>query len=170
MISNRVASTAGFALLIISISAARFRPAHLSVSAESSQKTTCSLLSTSDASTALGETSQPGVPEFATGCVWSRESPARDTSRQLHVEFHTVRAYDIAKGGNAITKIEPVQGVGDDAFYQLYPNGATPFLWLKKGDKTISIRINTKRKDPPFTEAQLKSKLSVLGKAAVAKM
>jgi hypothetical protein len=169
MISNRVASTTGFALLVLSISAAR-PPAHWGVSAERSQKTTCSLLSTADASTALGETSQPGVTEFGTGCVWSRESPPRDTSRQLHVEFHTVRAYDIAKGGNAITKIEAIQGVGDDAFYQLYPNGATPFLWLKKGDQTISIRISTKRKDAPFTEAQLKSRLLVLGKTAVAKM
>lgn len=158
---NRIALTTGSAFLVFSISAARFSPL---------QKTACSLLSTAEASTALGQQSQAGATEFDTGCVWSHEAPPKDTSRQLHVEFHTIRAYNIAKGGNAITKIEPVAGVGDDAFYQLYPNGATPFIWVKKGDQSISIRVMTKRKDPPFTEAQLKSKLLVLGKAAVGKM
>jgi hypothetical protein len=160
MISNRVPFIAAATLLILSISAARFTTA----------ADACSLLSTSDASTALGQESHPGVAEFGTGCVWSPEAPPRDTSRQLHVEFHTTRAYDIAKGGNSVTKIEPVSGVGDDAFYQLYTTGGTPFLWVKKGSQTISIRISTRRKDPPFTEAQLKSKLLVLGKTAVAKM
>jgi len=161
MLWNRVVLTAGSVFIAVSTSAARFTP---------TQKTTCSLLTTTEASTALGQQSHAGVTEFDTGCVWSQDAPPRDTSRQLHVEFHDIRAYDIAKHGNAITKIEPVAGVGDDAFYQLYPNGASPFIWVKKGNQSISIRVMQRRKDPPFTEAELKSKLLVLGKAAVARM
>ena len=168
--TSRVTATAGFALLVLSMSAARFTPANLRDSARRSQKDACSLLSTGEASTALGQASLPGAKEFGTGCVWSPQSPPKDTSRQLHVEFHTVRAYSIAKGGNILTKIEPVGGVGDDAFYQLYPKGGSPFLWVKKGNDAISIRVSTGRKVPLFTEAEFKSKLLVLGKAAVAKM
>ena len=161
MLWNRVALTTASALFVVSISAARFTTL---------QKPACSLLSTADASAALGQTSQPGAQEFGTGCVWSPQSPPRDTSRQLHVEYHTIRAYDIAKHGNILTKIEPVGGVGDDAFYQLYPKGGSPFLWLKKGDQSISIRVSTGTKVPLFSEAEFKSKLLTLGKAAVQKM
>jgi hypothetical protein len=158
---NRAALTAGSAILLFSIAAVRFTPA---------QKGACSLLSTADASAALGQTSLPGAPEFGTGCVWSPQSPPRDTSRQLHVEYHTIRAYDIAKHGNILTKIEPVGGVGEDAFYQLYPKGGSPFLWVKKGDQSISIRVSTGTKVPLFSESEFKSKLLALGKTAVAKM
>ena len=168
MPSTRVASIASAAFVIFSISSVPFTSPRSNIAVVRTDA--CSLLSTSEASTALGQASQPGVPEFGTGCVWSRESPPRDTSRQLHVNFHSPNAYKIAKGGNVITKVEPVSGVGDDAFYQLYPKGATPFLWVKKGTQAISIRISTPTKNAPFTEAELEAKLLVLGKAAAAKM
>ena len=170
MISKRVVCLASVAILMVSMTAARAGTGSSHAIARHVADDACKLLSTDDASTALGQTSQPGAQEFGTGCVWSHEAPPRDSSRQLHVEFHTTRAYGIAKGGNTITKIEPVSGVGDDAFYQLYTTGGTPFLWVKKGEKTISIRINIRRKDPPFTTEQLKSKLLALGKAAAGKM
>lgn len=157
---KRVAWLAGMVFLVVSMAAAK-----------GAEDDACKLLSTGDASAALGRASVPGAKEFGTGCVWSNESPPRDTSRQLHVEFHTIRAYNIAKGGNVITKIEPVTGIGDDAFYQLYTSGkATPFLWVKKGEKSISMRLSTPLKNPPFTTDELKAKLSVLGKIAAGKM
>ncbi len=69
-----------------------------------------------------------------------------------------------------MTTIEPLSGLGDDAFYQLYPKGAMPFLWVKKGTQAVSIRIVTPTKNAPFSEAELKAKLLVLGKAAATKM
>jgi hypothetical protein len=171
MPSTRAGSIAGIALVTLSISSVAFTPPVSDLSIVSIVRAdACSLLSTNDASTALGQTSQPGAKEFEQDCVWSHESPPRDSSRQLHVNFHSLTAYNVAKRGNAAIKVQPIPGVGDDAFYQLYPNGGLPFVWVKKGDRTISIRIITSRKNPPFTEAQLESKLLVLAKAAAAKM
>jgi hypothetical protein len=169
MSSRRIVPVAGLLVLVLSIAASR-SSATLRNSARLREKNPCALLSTADASTALEQPSQPGAPEFGTGCVWSPQSPPKDTSRKVLVNFHDVAAYNIAKHGNALTKIESFAGLGDDAFYQLYAKGGYPFLWVKKGDQAISIRISTGTKVPLFSEAQLKSKLLVLGKVAVAKM
>jgi len=131
------------------------------------------LLSTADASKALEVTSVPGkrqMEQSATGCVWSNDPAARDTSRRLVLNTHSVRAFGMAKRGTvANITIEPVSGIGDEAFYQIFPSGS-PFIWVRKGNNAISIRILTWDKPRVFTNDQDKAKLAVLAKAAIAKL
>src|SRR5262249_33732728 len=105
-----------------------------------------------------------------TGCIWSNDPKASDTSRKVALNTHTVRAFGFAKTPRETIKIEPVSGIGDEAIYQLYPNDQSPFIWVRKGDNTSSIRILTRLKPKPFTIEQEKAKEAVLAKAALAKL
>jgi hypothetical protein len=132
----------------------------------------CSLLTVADVATALGAPSQPGKDAGMgpTGCIWSNDPAASDTSRRVALNTHSVRAFGFAKMTKATIKIEPVTGVGDEAFYQIYPNDQSPFIWVRKGDVTFSIRILSGLKPKPFTLEQEKSKELVLAKAALSQL
>ena len=133
----------------------------------------CSLLTTADASKALEQTSQPGkrmVESSPDGCIWSADPKMSDSSRRIAVNTHSQRAFTFAKSPAITTiKIEPVAGVGDEAFYQIYPKEQSPFIWVRKGTNAISIRI-LGTKTNSFGLALDKSKELVLAKAAVAKL
>lgn len=133
----------------------------------------CTLLSAADATKALEMPSQPGK-EFsgAATCMWSNDPAASDSSRRVALVTHSVAAFKYAMHPAITTiKIEPVSGIGDEAFYQIYPNNQSPFIWVRKGDNVIDIRILTRRKpQPPFTEEQEKTKEAALAKAAVARL
>jgi hypothetical protein len=62
-----------------------------------------------------------------------------------------------------------VSGVGDEAFYQIYPKGQSPFIWVRKGSKAFSIRI-LGTKTNSFSIEQDKAKELALAKVAVAKL
>ena len=64
---------------------------------------------------------------------------------------------------------EPVGGVGDEAFYQIYPAPHDPFIWVRKGNNAFSIIIMGTKANQ-FSPAQDKSKLLTLAKAAVGKL
>ena len=135
----------------------------------------CSLLTAANASVALGASSVPGRRQMAAdsaGCEWSNDPEYRDSSRRLVLNLHSLRAYGYAgqaKVGMPIV-IEPIAGIGEDAFYQIYPKDSPPFIWFKKGKTGVSIRIIIGTKPYPFTVAQQKAKLAVLAKAAAAKL
>jgi hypothetical protein len=88
------------------------------------------------------------------------------------VSTHSLRAFQAAMHPAITTiKIEPVSGIGDEAFYQIYPHDQSPFIWVRKGNDALAVRILTREKPkPPFTNDQLKSKIAVLAKAAVARL
>jgi len=134
----------------------------------------CTLLTTADASTALEASSTAGhllVAGSPTDCVWSDDPAVGDTSRRVVVSTHSPIAYNAAKHPAITTiQIEPVPGIGDDAFYQIYPHGQSPFIWARKGSTAISVRIITGAEPKPFTQAQEKAKLLVLARAVVAKL
>ena len=164
-------------LLFISISATRFMAAGSRVSSSTrSDPEACTLLTAADASKALevsSVTSQRMVASSPTGCVWSNDPAAGDTSRRVLLVTHTPRAFQIAKHPAIATiKIEPVTGIGDDAFYQLYPaKSRVPLLiWVIKGNIAISVQVQTGRHPSAFTDEQEKSKTAVLAKAALAKL
>ncbi len=133
----------------------------------------CTLLTAADASTALEQKSQPGK-EFAgpTSCMWSADPAMSDSSRKVGVNTHSVESFKIAQHPKITAiKVEPVSGIGDEAFYEIYPNSQSPFIWVRKGNTAFSIRIVTQLKPKkPFTLDQEKSKDAVLAKAAVAKL
>ncbi|HEY6828981.1 MAG TPA: hypothetical protein VI259_19105 [Gemmatimonadaceae bacterium] len=98
----------------------------------------------SDASKALEQSSQPGkrmVESSPTGCIWSPDPKI---------------------------KIERVAGLGDEAFYQIYPKDS-PFIWVRKGTNAISIRIMGTKANR-FSLEQEKAKELTLAKAAIAKL
>ena len=169
---NRVGSIAARGAMLLSLAAAPVVVLNAS-SLVRAELEACSLLSAADASKALEAASVPGrrqMEQSATGCVWSNDPAARDTSRRVMLNTHSVTAFGMAKRGTvAAITIEPVSGIGDDAFYQLFPSGP-PFIWVRKGNNVISIRILTSNKPPVFTNDQHKSKLAILAKAAIAKL
>jgi hypothetical protein len=156
----RIVTIAACGLLLVSTSAMRF------VAPDA-----CKLLTAADATKALEASSQPGKPLMAEGCIWSNDPAASDSSRKVALNLHSVRAFGFAKKPAIPTiKIEPVSGIGDEAFYQIYPNNQSPFIWVRKGETAFSIRILTQLKPKPFTIDQEKAKELVLAKAAVAKL
>lgn len=132
----------------------------------------CSLLTVGDASKALEQSSQPGkrmVESSPAGCIWSADPKMSDSSRRIAVNTHSARAFGFAKNPAIKTiKIEPVAGLGDEAFYQIYPNDS-PFIWVKKGTNAISIRIMGTKANR-FGLEQEKAKELALAKAAIAKL
>jgi hypothetical protein len=172
-----ITSIAICGLLFISISATRFMAAGSHVSSAARREVeACTLLASADASKALEVSSVSSrrlVASSPTGCVWSNDPAAGDTSRRVLLVTHTPRSFQIAKHPAITTiKIEPVTGIGDDAFYQLYPTKSlVPLLiWVQKGNTAISVQIQTGRHPSAFTDEQQKSKVAVLAKAALAKL
>jgi len=167
MTTNRIASAATALLLVLSTSAWRF------VATNQNSLEACPLLTTADASKALEQSSQPGkryMDSDPTFCMWSADPKMSDSARKVAVNTHSQRAFEFAKKP-AITTIgiEPVSGLGDEAFYQIYPKGQSPFIWVRKGSKAFSIRI-LGTKTNSFSIEQDKAKELVLAKVAVAKL
>jgi hypothetical protein len=160
---RRIISIVTAGLLVGSISATRFVV---------TAPVACTLLTVGDVSKALEASSHPGKElGDSTGCIWSSDPAASDTSRRVALNTHSPRAFQFAMHPAITTiKVEPVSGIGDEAFYQIYPNGQRPFIWVRKGNNTFSIRILTRLKPSPFTLDQEKSKEAALAKAAVAKL
>ncbi len=170
---RRLLSIASSGLFLLSVSATRFIPsASDGRSSTPRAPATCTLLTTADATKALDTPSQPGKQFIdSTGCMWSNDPAASDTSRRIALNMHSPRSFQFAMHPALTTiKIEPVSGIGDEAFYQIYPNGASPFIWARKGNDTFSIRILTRDKPKPFTLEQEKAKEADLAKAAVSKL
>src|SRR5262249_59103164 len=107
----------------------------------------------------------------STGCVWSHDPAASDSSCRVALSVRSVRSFQIAMHPAITTiKVEPISGIGDEAFYQIYPNDQSPFIWVRKGNDAFAIRVLTRLKPKPFTLQQEKAKLAALAKAAVAKL
>ena len=157
-------SIATCGLILVSTSATRF--------AAAAPAAACTFLTPADASKALEVQALAGKEEGMgpTGCIWWGGA-ATDSSRRVALNTHEISAFGIAKKPfSPAIKIEPVSGIGEEAFYELYPKNAPPFLWFRKGDVAISIRIITRTDPRPFTIDQEKAKEAVLAKAAVAKL
>lgn len=169
---HRIVSIATSGLLLASISATRTAVGSRATSSAPSAPAACTLLTAADATTALEQSSLPGKELVdATGCVWSHDPAASDSSRRVVLMTRSLRSFQAAMHPAITTiKIEPVSGIGDEAFYQIYPNNQSPFIWVRKGNDTFALRILTQLKPKPFTIDQEKSKEAALAKAAVGKL
>jgi hypothetical protein len=119
---SRIISIAMFGLLVFSIAAARWDTASSSTSsAAGSAPDACSLLTAADASKALevaSVSSKRIVAADPSGCVWSDDPDASDTSRRVLLVTHSPVAFKAASHPAITTiKVEPVSGIGDEAFY-----------------------------------------------------
>jgi hypothetical protein len=165
MKTNRIATATTSLVLLLSMTAARPVPAQKPIEA-------CTLLSLGDVSKALEQSSKAGrrmVESSPDGCIWSADPAASDTSRKVALNTHTPRAFMIMKSStNPAIKREPVSGLGDEAYYQIYPAPGEPFIWVLKGNTAISIRVMGTKANR-FSFEQDESKLLALAKAAVGK-
>jgi RNA polymerase subunit RPABC4/transcription elongation factor Spt4 len=173
MHTQRMRSIASLGLLLTSMSGTRYAAGTHPTLSRQGPSDGCALLTAGDASTALEATSLPGkhlLESDSKLCGWSHDPKLSDSSSRVVLVIVRPAQFTIAKN-SGFTKAEPVSGVGDEAFYQIYPNNPSPFIWVRKGSGALSIRILTRLKpSPPFTIDQSKSKLLVLAKAAVAKL
>lgn len=172
--ARRFISIATAALLFGSMAATRFTALNAGSPPPSHGATDpCSLLTTSEASAALGVTSLPGAPDggpLLPSCVWSNDPKQGYNSPRILLSMHSLVAFHAASHPNIPTiTVVSISGVGDEAFFQVYPNDTSPFVWVRKGNSTFSIRLVT---IPPkaFTLDQAKNKETVLAKAALGRL
>ena len=160
-------------MCLVVLAAMPFAPSASAARARAHSATVaCALLTTADASKAMERPSQPGKQFMdSTGCFWWSNAAETDTSRRIAVNLHSASAFAVGmRSPITAIKVQPVSGIGDEAYYQIYPNNANPFIWFRKGTVAVSIRIITRLNPKPFTLAQEQSKLLALATAAVAKM
>lgn len=170
---RQLLSIATSGLCLVVPAAMPFAPSALAARARAGGATAaCALLTTADASKAMDRPSQPGKQFMdSTGCFWWSSPAEADTSRRVAVNTHSLVAFRIASHPAITTiQVQPVAGIGDEAFYQIYPNNQNPFIWFRKGNIAVSIRIITRLDPKPFTLAQEESKLTALATAAVTKL
>ena len=80
----------------------------------------------------------------------------------------TTTAFDMGKSNKQI-KIEPVRGIGDEAYYEIFSSDS-PLLVVRKGSSAFNVRILNGLKFKPFTLAEEKAKEADLAKAVVTKL
>ena len=131
----------------------------------------CSLLTVQEVSAALEVQSLPGKPLFghSTACSWSDDAAQSVDHRRVTLSVvNTTVPFNTMKTSPRLT-IEPVSGVGDDAYYVLLKSDS-PQLAVRKGGTVIQIRVLNGLKAKPFNLAQEKAKEAALGKAAAARI
>jgi hypothetical protein len=122
-------------------------------------------------SSALDLKSLPGKRTIASSpklCMWSDEAGA--SGRRVVVTNSAIRGFDFTKSGavKQIT-IEPVNGIGDDAYYEI-SNADSPILAIRKRTSAFTARILNGQKTKAFTLEQEKAKEAELAKVAVARV
>jgi len=133
----------------------------------------CALLTTAEASAALGVTSLAGARVIASSpkaCIWSDDPNHGMGHRRVTLSIMQVAAFQFGKSGaNTRIKIEPVSGIGDEAYYELFTSDS-PFLVVRKGSAAFNVRILNGGKLKPFTLDEEKTKEADLAKAAASRL
>jgi hypothetical protein len=80
----------------------------------------------------------------------------------------TMAAFDMGKS-NTQLKPEPVSGIGDEAYYEVFGSDS-PLLVVRKGSSAFNIRILNGLASKPFAVGEVKAKEADLAKAVVAKL
>jgi len=146
-----------------------------SLARNSAEPDACALLTESEVSTALEVKSLAGTHPVASSgkmCSWSDVAGGSDINhRRVVLSITSLAGFNFVKsrGSEKIT-IEPVSGIGDEAFYQITKSSEAPFLFVKKGNAAFSVRILNGLKLKAFTREQEKAKEAALGKAAAGRL
>jgi hypothetical protein len=108
----------------------------------------CSLLTSSQVSSALGAAVGPGKPILPTNttlCTWLEQGAPEGTERNVAVSLITAKSFEIGKTPiKGMTKT-PVSGLGDDAYF-VEAHSMTAGLNVKKGDAFFQIRTRSNPK------------------------
>src|SRR3954470_16714938 len=105
----------------------------------------CTLLTDAQVTAALGVTVSPGAPiGLPTSCQWAGKGKIATLTANNTIAGKTaLERFDTGKKSNLPgIKVEPVSGVGDDAYYVFY-SGTTRALGLvvKKGKNAFEVRV-----------------------------
>jgi hypothetical protein len=102
----------------------------------------CTLLTSAQASAALGATVPAGKPLAPTVCEWREEGKVGTAALRLDITVITPERFAQTKSATVGT-VTNVSGVGNDAYYSTIPSGATisTGLSVKKGDTAVVIRV-----------------------------
>lgn len=131
----------------------------------------CALLTPAEVSKALEVTSRAGQRLIAASpkaCWWSDIDKSDMSNRRVALSLMQVAGFNVGKSSSRIVT-ETVTGIGDEAYYEL-PKGASPFLFVRKGNNAFSVRVLNGLKFKAFTLEQEKAKEADLAKAAVARL
>lgn len=128
----------------------------------------CSLLTASEASTAIGAPANQGhhLIEPSKGeCWWSDATTADPDHRRVTLSIIAPIAFNRMKSSPNL-KTEVISGAGDEAYYVL-PKGGGPILNVRKGGVDLQIKIlNGFKVKPPLGADEVKARELVLAKAA----
>ena len=106
----------------------------------------CTLLTDAQVTAALGVTVSPGTPiGLPTSCQWAGKGKIATLTANNTIAGKTaLERFDTGKKSNLPgIKVEPVSGVGDDAYYVFYSgtNRAGLGLVVKKGKNAFEVRV-----------------------------
>jgi len=106
----------------------------------------CMLLTDAQVTAALGVTVSPGTPiGLPTSCQWAGKGKIATLTANNTIGGKTaLERFDTGKNSNLPgIKVEPVSGVGDDAYYVFYSgtNRAGLGLVVKKGKNAFEVRV-----------------------------
>lgn len=131
----------------------------------------CALLSEEQVSAAIEVKTLPGqhlLPVSTRQCIWSEDPKPNTDHRRVTLNITTVRSFTIGKSNPGLT-IEPVTGVGDDAYYIIFRADA-PTLVVRKGEASFDLRLLNGSKAKALSIDELKARELTLAKAAVGKL
>src|SRR5262249_29392298 len=120
------------------------RPDLLSIARADVDPDACALLTETDVSTALEVKSLPGthlVQSSTKVCTWSDVAGTDINHRRVLVSMTSTAAFNVVKSRTGPITIEPVSGIGDEAYYQIPKSSESPFLFVRKGSAAFSVRI-----------------------------
>jgi len=135
------------------------------------QPAACSLLTEAQVDAALEIKSLPGKPPVPSApqlCRWSDDPNGSVDNRRLTLSLMKITVFDMGKS-NPQLKPEPVSGIGDEAYYEVFGSDS-PLLVVRKGSSAFNLRILNGLKFKPFAAAEVKAKEAELAKAVVAKL
>lgn len=174
MSTHRFVVVASLPLLFAAGAPKHARPELPSFARASAEPDACALLTVSDVSTALEVKSLAGAHPIQAStkmCAWS-DAPGGDINyRRVVVSITSAAGFSVVKSrGSAKITIEPVSGIGDEAFYEMTKSAESPFLFVRKGSSAFSVRILNGLKLKAFTRDEEKSKEAALAKAAAGRL
>jgi hypothetical protein len=171
MSTHRFVVVASLPVLLAASAPKHARPELLPIARAATEPDACALLTESDVSAALEVKSLPGKHPVETStkmCSWS-DAGSDINHRRVVVSITSTDGFNFVKSRSGKIIVEPVSGIGDDAFYQMTKSTESPFLFVKKGNSAFSVRILNGLKLKAFTREEEKSKEAALAKAAVAR-
>ena len=145
----------------------------LSFARDDADPDACGLLTETDVSMALEVKSLPGthfVQSSTKICSWSDVAGNDINHRRVVVSVTSAATFNALKSRAGIITMEPVSGIGDDAFYEIPKSSESPFLFVRKGNAAFSVRILNGLKLKAFTRDEEKTKEAALAKAAAGRL